>query len=86
LLEVAHEGLIAEKAQFAISKLSTRIGIVADEAPVWSWYIGCLGRVQWMVSKNNLPSRTEDDPPWFHKETGEMSELSPVEVLLVQGR
>jgi hypothetical protein len=39
-----------------------------------------------MVSKNDLPSRLEDDPPWFHKESGEMSELSAVEVLLVQGR
>jgi hypothetical protein len=39
-----------------------------------------------MVSKNDLPSRTKDDPPWFPKESGEVSELSPVEVLLVQGR
>jgi hypothetical protein len=84
--EVAHEGLIAEKSQFAISKLSTRIWIVADEAPTWSWYISCLGKVQWMVSKDDLPSRTKDDSPWFSKESEEASELSPVDILLVQGR
>ena len=85
-LEVAHKGLIAEKAQFTIKKLSTRIGIFSDAEPTWSWYVGCSGTIQWMVSDKDLPARTDTDAPWLRRATTELGNLPPVEVLLVQGR
>ena len=83
---MAHEGLIAEKAQFTISKLSTRIGIFSDAEPTWSWYVGCSGKIQWMVSDKDLPARTDTDPPWLLRSSTELGDLPQVEVLLVQGR
>jgi hypothetical protein len=83
---VAHKGLIAEKALFTISKLSTRIGIFSDAEPTWSWYVGCSGKIQWMVSDKDLPARTDTDPPWLLRSSTELGDLPQVEVLLVQGR
>jgi hypothetical protein len=83
--EVAHKGLIAEKAHFAISQLPTKIGIYSDEDPTWSWYIGCSGKIQWMFSARDISARTKDDAPWFHNGSTKMVDLLPVEVLLAQG-
>jgi hypothetical protein len=83
---VAHEGLIAEKAQFKIKQLATKIGILSDEEPTWSWYVGCSGRILWMASTDDIPARTETDPPWHPKSTTVLGDLPPVEILLVQGR
>jgi hypothetical protein len=86
LPEVAHEGLIAEKAHFAISQLPTKIGICSDEDPTWSWCIGCSGKIQWMSSPKDISARTEDNAPWFHNGSTKMADLLLVEALLVQGR
>jgi hypothetical protein len=83
--QVAHEGLIAEKAQFTIKQLATKIGILSDEEPTWSWYVGCLGRILWMASTNDIPARTETDPQW-HPKPATVLGCPPVEILLVQGR
>jgi hypothetical protein len=83
---VAHEGLIAEKAQFTIKQLATRIRILSDKEPTWSWCVGCLGRILWIASTNDIPARTEIDPPWHPKSTTVLGNLPPVEILLVWGR
>jgi hypothetical protein len=84
--QVAHEGLIAEKAQFTIKQLATKIGILSDKEPTWSWYVGCSGRILWMTNTNDIPARTETDPPWHPKPATVLGDLPPVEILLVQGR
>jgi hypothetical protein len=84
--QVAHEGLIAEKAQFKIKQLATKIGILLDQEPTWSRYVGCSGRILRMASTNGIPARTETDPPWHPKSTKVLGNLPPVEILFVQGR
>jgi hypothetical protein len=84
--QVAHEGLIAEKAQFTIKQLATKISILSDEEPNWSWYVGCSGRILWMASTNDIPARADTDPPWHPKSATVLGDLPPVEILLVQGR
>jgi hypothetical protein len=86
LTQVAHEGLIAEKAQFTIKQLATKIGILSDEVPTWSWYVGCSGRILWMTSTNAIPARADTDTPWHPKSATVLGGLPPVEILLVQGR
>jgi hypothetical protein len=83
---VAHEGLIAEKAQFTIKQLATKIGILSDEEPTWSWYVGCSGRILWMTSNNDISARAGTDPPWHPKSATVLGNLPPVEILLVQGQ
>jgi hypothetical protein len=84
--QVAHEGLIAEKAQFTIKQLATKIGILSDEEATWSWYVGCSGRIMWMASTSDIPAWTETDPMWHPKSATVLGDLPPVEILLVQGR
>jgi hypothetical protein len=83
---MAHEGLIAEKAQFTIKKIATKIGILSDEEPTWSWYVGCSGRIMWMTSTNDIPAQADTDLPWHPKSATVLGNLPPVEILLVQGR
>ena len=40
--------------------------------------------MKWLKSKEDLPGRLEDNPPWFPSETPSL-ELRDVEVVLVQG-
>jgi hypothetical protein len=84
--QVAHEGLIAEKAQFTIKQLATKIKSLLNEEPTWSWYVGCLRRILWMASIKGIPARTETDPTWHPKASTVLGDLPPVEILLVQGR
>jgi hypothetical protein len=39
-----------------------------------------------MSSPKDISARTEDNAPWFHNESTEITDLLLVEVLLVQGR
>ena len=51
---------------------------------MWSWQIGTLGVVRWMISEKDLPGRMETDPPW-RKYFPKFPDIKPVEVMLVHG-
>ena len=40
--------------------------------------------MKWLKSKEDLPGRVDDDPPWFPSDTPSL-DLQDVEVVLVQG-
>ena len=60
------------------------IGIVSEDYPFWSWQVGTLGVVKWMISNRNLPGQTETDPPW-RQYFPKLPKIKPVKVMLVHG-
>ena len=63
---------------------STSIGIVLEDYPIWSWQVGKLGVVKWMISNRDLPGQTETNPPW-RQYLPKLPNTKPVDVMLVHG-
>ena len=77
--------LVEEEVEFSVKTGKTPIGVVAANDPIWCWYIGCLGRVKWVVAQSNIPGWLDDNPPWHHAWDEVSSENAMVKVVLLQG-
>ena len=45
--EGPYRKLVTGHISHFLRKFSTRIGVVSDGHPSWTWYVGCLGAMQW---------------------------------------
>jgi hypothetical protein len=62
-----------------------RFGIWAKDTPAWAWFVGCAGRVSWMLGGKDLPMRQPRDPKFLRINELEQTKLEPVDVVLFQG-
>ena len=79
-----YDELVQEKAQVLVKKGETSIGILAEELPTWAWYVGALGKIMWVMSKNDIPARIASDPKWY-RAGSDPTDLPHVEIVLLQG-
>ena len=79
-----YDDLVQEQCEVTVRKGNTSIGVVSDRSPTWAWYVGALGKVQWLVGTEDLIGRKQGDPPWLAKTTKGLT-LNDVEIILLQG-
>ena len=76
--------LVQEIAAISLGVGNTPIGILSEDYPTWGWYVDAIGKVKWLLSRNDLPGRMEGDPLKYDIDHPPV-DLENVEVLLVQG-
>ena len=82
--QLDYDSLIHEQGAVTVRKGHTPIGIVAEKSPTWAWYVGALGKVQWLVGSKDLIGRRPGDPPWLAKTMKGLT-FDDVEIILLQG-
>ena len=82
--QLDYDALIHEQGNVTVRQGLTPIGIVAEKSPTWAWYVGALGRVQWLVGSQDLIGRKPGDPPWLAKTMKGLT-FDDVEIILLQG-
>ena len=78
--------LVEDEVEFTVRKGKTPLGLISEISPTWTWHVGALGQVKWVISPVDIPGRLNNDPPWYSSFKSMRSGLEDgVKILLLQG-